>query len=39
MAHAIRVHKYGGPEVLQWDEIEVGPPGHSFPHVHQVTSL
>lgn len=27
MAHAIRVHKYGGPEVLQWDEIEVGAPG------------
>ena len=27
MAHAIRVHKYGGPEVLQWDEVEVGAPG------------
>jgi len=26
MAHAIRVHKYGGPEVLQLDEIEVGAP-------------
>ncbi len=27
MAHAIRVHKYGGPEVLQLDEITVGAPG------------
>jgi NADPH2:quinone reductase len=27
MAHAIRVHKYGGPEVLQWEEVEVGAPG------------
>lgn len=27
MAHAIRVHKYGGPEVLQWEEAEVGAPG------------
>ena len=27
MAHAIRVHKYGGPEVLQWEEVEAGAPG------------
>jgi NADPH2:quinone reductase len=27
MAHAIRVHKYGGPEVLTWEEVEVGAPG------------
>ena len=27
MTHAIRVHKTGGPEVLEWDEIEVGAPG------------
>jgi len=27
MAHAIRVHGYGGPEVLRWDEVEVGEPG------------
>ena len=26
MAHAIRVHKYGGPEVLQWEEVEAGAP-------------
>ena len=26
MAHAIRIHKSGGPEVLQWDEVAVGDP-------------
>ncbi len=27
MSHAIRIHKTGGPEVLQWEEVEVGTPG------------
>ncbi len=27
MAHAIRLHKTGGPEVLQWEEVSVGQPG------------
>ena len=27
MPHAIRFHKTGGPEVLQWEEIAVGDPG------------
>ncbi len=27
MPHAIRVYKTGGPEVMQWEEIEVGDPG------------
>lgn len=27
MTHAIRVHQTGGPEVLQWEEVEVGDPG------------
>jgi NADPH:quinone reductase-like Zn-dependent oxidoreductase len=27
MAKAIRVHANGGPEVLQWEEIDVGQPG------------
>ncbi|MGB8840675.1 MAG: alcohol dehydrogenase catalytic domain-containing protein, partial [Aliidongia sp.] len=27
MTHAIRVHKPGGPEVLQWEEISLGEPG------------
>jgi NADPH2:quinone reductase len=27
MPHAIRVHQHGGPEVLKWEEVEVGDPG------------
>jgi NADPH:quinone reductase len=27
MPHAIRIHGTGGPEVLKWEEIEVGDPG------------
>jgi len=27
MVHAIRIHKPGGPEALQWDEVTVGDPG------------
>ena len=27
MTQAIRVHAYGGPDVLKWEEIEVGEPG------------
>ena len=27
MAHAIRIHKPGGPEVLSWEEVAVGEPG------------
>jgi NADPH2:quinone reductase len=27
MPHAIRIHKTGGPEVLQWEEVVVGDPG------------
>ena len=27
MPHAIRFHKTGGPEVLQWEEVAVGDPG------------
>jgi NADPH2:quinone reductase len=25
--HAIRIHEYGGPEVLQWEEVELAEPG------------
>jgi NADPH2:quinone reductase len=25
--HAIRFHEYGGPEVLRWQEVEIGKPG------------
>ena len=27
MPHAIRIHEIGGPEVLQWEDVEVGEPG------------
>ena len=27
MTHAMRFHKAGGPEVLQWEEVQVGKPG------------
>ena len=27
MTPAIRVHDYGGPEVLKWEEVEIGDPG------------
>lgn len=27
MPHAIRVHEIGGPEVLRWEQVEVGEPG------------
>lgn len=27
MTHAIRVHEHGGPEVLTWEEVEIGEPG------------
>lgn len=27
MTHAIRIHETGGPEVLKWEEVDVGDPG------------
>src|SRR5215470_5105011 len=27
MPHAVRIHRPGGPEVLQWDSVDVGAPG------------
>jgi NADPH2:quinone reductase len=27
MPHAIRIHKHGGPEVMEWEEIQLGKPG------------
>ncbi|RQR39769.1 quinone oxidoreductase family protein [Burkholderia sp. Bp9142] len=27
MAHAVRFHETGGPDVLRWEEVEVGDPG------------
>ena len=27
MTHAIRIHKTGGPDVLSWDDVDIGDPG------------
>jgi len=27
MVHAIRIHEYGGPEVMRWEEVDIGAPG------------
>jgi NADPH2:quinone reductase len=35
MPHAIRIHKNGGPDVLQWDEVEVGEPGPGQVRIRQ----
>ena len=35
MTHAIRVHDYGGPDVLQWEEVEVGEPGPGEVRIRQ----
>jgi NADPH2:quinone reductase len=35
MPHAIRMHKTGGPEVLAWEEVEVGKPGPGEARIRQ----
>lgn len=35
MAHAIRIHETGGPEVLRWEEAQVGDPGPGQVRVRQ----
>jgi NADPH:quinone reductase len=35
MPHAIRVHSYGGPEVMQWEEVQVGEPGPGQAKIRQ----
>src|ERR687890_779598 len=40
MTHAIRFHQTGGPEVLAWEEVEVGQPGPGEARVrHQAIGL
>jgi len=34
MVKAVQVHQYGGPEVLQWVDVEVGEPGPGEVRVH-----
>lgn len=33
MAHAIRIHETGGPEILSWEEVNVDPPGAGEVHL------
>jgi len=35
MSKAIRIHSYGGPDVLRWDEVTVGTPGPGEVRVRQ----
>jgi len=35
MTHAIRIHEPGGPDVLRWDEVEIGKPGEGEVLVRQ----
>ncbi|MBP2311603.1 quinone oxidoreductase family protein [Azospirillum soli] len=35
MVHAIRIHEYGGPEALRWEEVEVGEPGPGQVRIRQ----
>ena len=35
MTHAIRIHQTGGPEVLQWEQIEVGDPAEGQVRLRQ----
>jgi NADPH2:quinone reductase len=35
MSHAIRVHAHGGPEVMKWEEVQVGDPGPGQAKIRQ----
>ena len=35
MAHAIRIHENGGPEVLKWEAVDVGEPGPGEARIRQ----
>ena len=35
MSHSIRIHENGGPEVLQWEEVEIGEPGPAQVKIRQ----
>lgn len=37
MPHEIRIHQTGGPEVLQWEDVEVGAPGPGQVRLNQTS--
>src|SRR3954454_15732948 len=38
MPHAIQIHEVGGPDVLQWEEVEIGDPGPGQVKLRQETA-
>lgn len=38
MPHAIRIHEAGGPDVLKWEEVEVGKPGPGQVRIRQAAA-
>jgi NADPH2:quinone reductase len=38
MPHAIRIHKTGGPEVMVWEEIQLGRPGANEARIRQTAA-
>ena len=38
MTHAIRIHQTGGPEVLQWEAVQVGKPGRGEIRLRQAAA-
>ena len=38
MTHAIRIHQPGGPEVLKWEEVEIGDPGPGQARIRQAAA-
>ena len=38
MTHAIRIHQTGGPEVLKWEEVQVGEPGAGQLRIRQAAA-
>ena len=38
MSKAIRIHEYGGPEVLKWEDVEVGSPGRGQARLRQTAA-
>ena len=39
MAHAIRMHEAGGPDVLRWEEVAVGNPGPGQVRLRHVSAV
>jgi NADPH:quinone reductase len=35
MPHVIRIHEHGGPEVMQWEEVDLGQPGPGEVRIRQ----